>query len=147
MRLLVCGNRTVVGDEWRACVEAFLAAIDRTAKRRGVDVTLIHGAQRTRDPRTRETIGGADWFADRIGRELGWTIEAHPADWRAHGDAAGPNRNEFMSTLDVDRGLAFGKLRKRPTAEKRSGTGGMVDLLNERGVLVTIVSDPSLRPW
>lgn len=110
-------------------------------------MTLVHGAQVTRDSRTREPVGGADWFAERTARELGWQIEAYPADWKTHGDAAGPIRNELMAEQNIDRGLAFGRLRKSPMHEKRSGTGGMVDLLNQRGVLVIVVSDYDERPW
>lgn len=145
IKILVTGNRTCVGDEWRECVRAWLVAIDEYCRRRDVSVVLIHGGQVTY--KNGRKVGGADWFADEIGHELGWTVRVYKADWNAEGDAAGPLRNEHMDDEEQpDRVYAFGKLRKRPTHEKRSGTGGMVDIANERGRLIIVVSAPGLRP-
>ncbi|MER8072146.1 SLOG family protein [Streptomyces sp. NPDC094034] len=64
---------------------------------------VVHGARPT----------GADWIAGgwvddvavaRIGLA---TEEQHPADWKAHGRAAGPMRNQLMVQLGADMCLAF----------------------------------------
>jgi hypothetical protein len=135
-----------VGPAWENCIRVWLASFDRVAKRRGWKVTLVHGGQVTRDGQTKKPIGGADFIADKIAREIGWDIETHEADWDALGSAAGPIRNQQMAELNIDRGYAFGKLRKRPAQEKRSGTGGMVDILNEKGIVVTVVASATSMP-
>ena len=57
--------------------------------------TVVHGAAR-----------GADRIAGQIGAELGWPVEAHPADWR-RGRGAGHLRNQAMVDLGADLCLAF----------------------------------------
>lgn len=47
--------------------------------------TVVHGAAR-----------GADTIAAEEAKALGLTVEAHPADWKRHGKAAGPIRNQKM---------------------------------------------------
>lgn len=148
MRILVCGNRTCVGPGWFECVGEWLSAVDRAIRVRGESVVLVHGAQTTRERDGR--LGGADYFAGVHGERLGWSIEAHPvthAEWEKLGAKAGPLRNERMADSGVDRAIAFGYVRKGGRYyDKRTGTGGMVDMLNERNVLVTLVAAPWLRP-
>ena len=45
------------------------------------------------------SVRGADQLADVIARGLGWTPEAHPADWARYGRAAGYRRNAAMVAL------------------------------------------------
>lgn len=80
--MIVCGGRDY-GDRARVfdVLDKFLA--------RNEHVRIIHGAAR-----------GADLLADTWAR---WRNEVHgteatamPADWKAHGRAAGPKRNELM---------------------------------------------------
>ena len=73
-RLLVTGSRT--WDDPRT-VEQALAVI--LARHRG-GVVLVHGAC----PREADTIAAA-----YAARTPGYQIEAHPADWRRYGRAAG----------------------------------------------------------
>lgn len=39
---------------------------------------------------------GADALGERYARERGYGLQVYPADWDAHGKAAGPMRNEAM---------------------------------------------------
>jgi hypothetical protein len=72
-------------------------------------VILVHG-----------TASGADLMGEHIAKELGWSIERHPAKWHTHDDncpgwhegepvckRAGFRRNEEMVKLGADICLAF----------------------------------------
>lgn len=99
-RLLVTGSRRWTDERFLRAVlnAAFRERPDKTAS-----FTLVHGHNRH----------GADALANRWARDyacVGWRpilVERHPAEWRIHGKAAGPLRNQTM----VDRGaykcLAF----------------------------------------
>lgn len=56
---------------------------------------LVHGACR-----------GADTLAADVASRIGLT-EPHPADWKAHGRAAGPIRNREMLSSGIDMLIAF----------------------------------------
>lgn len=58
--------------------------------------TLVHGDCR-----------GLDRSAARIAQELGWPVEAWPANWIDEGPAAGPKRNQRMVNAGADVCLAF----------------------------------------
>ena len=57
---------------------------------------LVHGACR-----------GADAICAEVARLYGAETEAHPADWKTHGRAAGPMRNREMLQSGVDMLIAF----------------------------------------
>lgn len=84
---------------------------------------LIHGACAT----------GADAAAhhwhDVAGQFLGVAEVTYPADWAAHGRAAGPIRNALMAKGGADLVLAF------PLPDSR-GTQGMIRLAREAGIEV-----------
>jgi hypothetical protein len=84
-RLLVCGSR-----DWTDA-----ALIERVLLEHGPAV-IVHGAARS----------GADPLAAAIAMRLGWPVEPHPADWKAHGKSAGPRRN--LEMLDTDPDLVVG---------------------------------------
>jgi hypothetical protein len=69
--------------------------LDRIRKERGITY-LIEGGQRTRDPNTREIIGGADYFAMRWAKLRGVEFITVKADWDKDGKLAGPIRNSVM---------------------------------------------------
>lgn len=57
---------------------------------------IVHGAAR-----------GADTIAANWAEKWQLNAEAHPADWKKHGKAAGPIRNQEMVDLGADVCLAF----------------------------------------
>jgi hypothetical protein len=91
-RLLVTGSRT-----WHdiPAIERALAVI---LARHPEGVLLVHGACRR----------GADAIAAAYAaRTPGYQVEAHPADWRRYGRAAGYRRNAEMIALGADGCAAF----------------------------------------
>lgn len=87
MRVLVTGSRdwTHAGSV-RTALETVYAP----------GAILCHGAAR-----------GLDTLAARIGAELGYIIEAHPADWEAQGKRAGVLRNAHMVSLGANYCFGF----------------------------------------
>lgn len=81
------------------------------------DMLLVHGA----------CTRGADRFADRWALLRGVPVERHPADWRAHGRAAGPMRNRQMVEAGAVLCVAF------LTAASR-GARGCVGMAEEAGI-------------
>ena len=91
-RLLVTGSRT-----WHniPAIERALAVI---LARHPEGVLLVHGA----------CPCGADAIAAAYAaRTPGYQVEAHPADWRRYGRAAGHRRNAEMIALGADGCAAF----------------------------------------
>jgi hypothetical protein len=90
MRLLVCGGRDYTDREF------IFETLDQLHADREI-TTLIHGAARGAD-----TLAG-EWA---IARSV--EVTPYPADWRAHGNLAGPIRNRRMlHEGKPDRVLAF----------------------------------------
>lgn len=114
MRILVCGGRDFSDH-------AFMRAVlcDDFALTAGEDV-IVHG-----------DAVGADRLAGFVARSIGVEVEAHPADWKKHGKAAGPIRNQEMLDTGVDVVLAF------PGGK---GTADMVRRAEKAGVQVILVS-------
>lgn len=97
-RVLVTGSRTWPHPGW-VCLALgqHLAALPPD-----VTLTVVHGgAARGAD------LSASGWCA-RAAAE-GWPVqqEQHPADWLAHGKAAGPRRNARMVELGAEVCLAF----------------------------------------
>lgn len=117
LTLLVCGSRT-----WKDADR-----IKRVLSRwwRYHDLILLHG-----------DALGADQIAARVGREFGWTVRAFPADWKAHGKAAGPIRNRLMLDEQPDLVLAF-------QVDGSRGTQDTVDEARRRGIRTWVIeSEP-----
>ena len=91
-RLLVTGSRT--WHDIRA-IELALAAV---LARHPEGVLLVHGAC----PRGADAIAAA-----YAARTPGYQVEAHPADWRRYGRAAGYRRNAEMIAQGADGCAAF----------------------------------------
>lgn len=91
MRILVTGSRYWTDAE---LIGNVLAWFDQL--KGGEEMVLVHGAAR-----------GADRIAAEIARDLGWTVEPHPADWGKYGVSAGPARNAKMVALGAEVCLAF----------------------------------------
>lgn len=78
MRILVCGGRDYRDQD---CVFDSLERL----RRAGLINLLIHG-----------DASGADRLASFWAREAGMDQVSYPANWKAHGRAAGPMRNRRM---------------------------------------------------
>lgn len=87
MKVLVTGSRNFTNNK------LMYNALSSIQNR---DVTLVHGGCR-----------GADKITEKIGKELGFQIEEHLADWDKHGKSAGPIRNMEMLNSGIDLVLAF----------------------------------------
>ena len=112
-RFIVCGSRTWTNKE--AIRDALLLI--------PIGAVLVHGA----------CPKGADFIADKVWKEMGGKVEAHPADWNTHGTAGGPIRNTKMAKLGADLCLAF---RSRG---KSNGTDDMIKKARAEGILVKVI--------
>jgi hypothetical protein len=98
VRVLVCGDRNWedVGT-LRRVLEVFPPTT----------TIIIHG-----DARGADRMAGELWF-DRVMKAVGSpeqaraAVERYPANWRKHGRAAGPLRNQAMLDTGVDLVIAF----------------------------------------
>lgn len=80
MRVLVCGGREY--DDWRMLASS-LGSIYKENGR--LPLTIIEGGAK-----------GADFLARVWAKWHGMSFEEYPADWKAHGKAAGGLRNQQM---------------------------------------------------
>lgn len=92
-RILACGSRawtdrSAISD----ALEPYISATPFYAD----EPTVMHG-----------DAGGADRIAGELALELGFWVEAHPADWRGKGKRAGILRNLAMLDEKPDVVLAF----------------------------------------
>lgn len=80
------------------------------------DMIVVHGAcyPKKRSDGTRPDIS-ADWLIHLWCISRGVPDEPHPADWHAHGDPAGPIRNQHMADLGADECAAFPQAGSRGT--------------------------------
>jgi hypothetical protein len=116
MRVLVCGGRDYSDRE------TLFSTLDRL----GVTAIITGGAR------------GADSLAERWTYERGVPVERYEADWRRHGSAAGPIRNqEMLDQGHPDLVLAFPGGR---------GTADMVRRARAAGVRVAEVADLTVQP-
>lgn len=112
MRVLVTGGRDF-GDR-----ELLFGALDRLHAVHGF-TALIHG-----------DANGADRLSGEWAGARGVSVEVHPADWKKHGRAAGPIRNQKMLEEKPDLVVAFPGGR---------GTADMVRRAREAGIEVFVV--------
>ncbi len=125
-RILITGSRDWVDE--KAIDDALRAAFYEY----GV-ATLVSGGCPT----------GADAIAERIWEAHAFPVERHPADWDAHGKAAGPRRNQEMVDLGADICIAFPLPDSRGTVDcaKKAKAAGIrvhpvgphADILRELG--------------
>jgi YspA, cpYpsA-related SLOG family len=96
MRVLISGTRLARADlHEHVIADALLKAAWGRDRTPGPHV-LVHGA-----------APGVDTIAEPLAEGWGWEVEAHPADWSRHGNAAGPIRNAAMVAAGADVVLAF----------------------------------------
>ena len=74
---------------------------------------------------------GADALGERYAQERGLQLETYPADWKAHGRAAGPIRNENMARV-ANALIAFWDGKSR-------GTKNMIETARKYNLKVAVV--------
>ncbi len=83
---------------------------------------------------TIETLDGGAMGADELGKKWaeanGLKVHHHPADWKKHGNSAGPIRNREMAQ-EADIVVAFWD-------EQSPGTGHMIKTSKELGKMVIV---------
>lgn len=88
MKILVCGGRSFTD---RALLDLTLDSLGALALRFGdSQLTIVHGGAQGAD-----RLAG-QWASDRM-----VAVKCYPANWKAHGKAAGPIRNAVM--LEAER--------------------------------------------
>ena len=122
MRVLVCGDR-----DWGDRDTMVLVFSQLPWKK--VDV-IIHGDCR-----------GADRLAGAVAEQYGKKVEKFPAEWKAHGRAAGPIRNQKM----LDEGKPDLVLAFHPNLAKSKGTADMVRRARKAGVRVVVIGSEGRR--
>lgn len=120
-RVLVSGSREWKDDQ--TVKQLLVAAMDHFESD-PKDIVLVHGAAR-----------GLDSIAASVGKELGFSIEDHPADWKKYGRSAGHIRNQEMVDLGADIFLAF------PLGESRGTRSCMERAKKSSEVLKTYFFD------
>lgn len=109
-RVIICGSRYWTDDKR---VKTEICALVSFLG----DVTIVHGDCPT----------GADAAARRWAVDRGAVEERHPADWKRHGKAAGPIRNQEMADAGAEKCLAFWDGQSR-------GTKDMMDRARKAGI-------------
>lgn len=74
---------------------------------------------------------GADAFGERYAQERGFQLETYPADWKAHGRAAGPIRNARMASA-ANALIAFWDGKSR-------GTKNVIETAKNHNLKVVVV--------
>lgn len=74
---------------------------------------------------------GADSLGERYAQERGFQLETYPADWQAHGRAAGPIRNAKMASV-AHALISFWDGKSR-------GTKNMIDTAKKHNLQVAVV--------
>jgi len=103
------------------------------------DVEIVENAIRDSDFKITEVVSGCGHGVDRIGEEWAGNnqvpIKYFPADWNAHGKAAGPIRNAQMAEY-ADALIAVWDGKSR-------GTKNMIDEATKRGLKVFVFTLPT----
>lgn len=114
MRILITGSRNFNDfDLMKKTLKQF----------KNKKVTIVHGDCR-----------GADKIAGFLGKELGFNIEPHPADWKKYGKSAGPIRNTEMVNSNIDLVLAF------PVGNSK-GTKDCLEKARRKGISTIVVTE------
>ena len=90
-------------------------------KRKECNIIIVSGHAR-----------GADTLGEKYAQDEGFDLEIYPAQWKKFGKAAGFRRNEQMAEV-ADALIAFWD-------GKSHGTKHMIDLMNEKNLLVKVIN-------
>jgi len=113
-KIAITGSR-----EWKD-VQEIEKVLTNVSKDKSKKYTLIAGGAK-----------GADTIAENIARKLKWDVIIHLPDWKQHGHAAGPIRNQLIIDEIPDILLAF------PMPSSR-GTYDTIQKANKSNIKVII---------
>lgn len=143
IRILVTGSRDFLDAAIAgAAIDEVVGLHDFAAT--ATIVTIVHGAAR-----------GADRTAARAARRLGYSTEAHPADWDAYADPEGKRgnpagfiRNAEMVAAGADYCIAFPMHPPGTTGKSASrGTWHCADTAVKAGIPTFVVHDGVMRAY
>ncbi len=122
MRILMCGSRTLEGADR---FDVIGTVVEGLATNYPGTHVFCHGG-----------AAGADTWAGDAAEALGFQVIVYKADWKTHGKAAGPIRNQRMLTeFKPDLVAAF---VDKPLEYSR-GTNHMVSIARKAGVDTIVV--------
>ena len=118
-RWIIAGARKIR----RGDIEEILRQIEEYARLYGRPDLVISGG-----------ATGADEVGEQWAEAVGIPVERHPADWSAHGKAAGPIRNQAMAERGTHL-LAFPGPKSRGTYDvvRKARAAGLEVLVHEIG--------------
>lgn len=102
MRAIICGSRDF--DDYVFMRDELDRLFEKVDKKK---LTILSGAQVTKDPDDPDHKYGADYLAEQWAYSRKVTVERHHADWAKYGKSAGPRRNSEMLEADVSVVIAF----------------------------------------
>lgn len=122
MRILVCGSRHF--DDWGLLCQTMDRAIPYELDGQNYDATtIIEGGAK-----------GADFLARVWAKYMDVPFVEYPADWKTHGKAAGPIRNQQMLVEGKpDMVIAF-------LAPNSRGTKHMIEIAQKANIPVNIIN-------
>ena len=125
IRAIIAGDRNWADSELEFKIRSLLQQIplDPTGRR---IAEIVHGA-----------CYGVDLTADRIAREMGFTVWSFPADWNQYGRAAGPIRNKQMLDFAGQGQVVVYLFHKN--IEQSKGTKNMMNQAKKKGVPVFLI--------
>jgi hypothetical protein len=122
MRILVCGGRDF--DDWtllNVTLSEFQTQFNKQPGYNPTNTVIIEGG-----------AIGADFLARCWAKSWGLNFEEYKADWKKHGNAAGPIRNQQMLDTGIDLVIAF---------PGGVGTADMIRRAKKAGVKVIEISE------
>jgi hypothetical protein len=105
MRILITGSRDF--KDYATVARGITVAIDELRDLLKIDneIVVIHGAARGADSLAEEFVNKSEQFFKA--RDIVIRSERHHADWKKHGRAAGPLRNQEMVDSGANICVAF----------------------------------------
>lgn len=124
MKVIVTGSRET-DYPWTLWAIERVCEVWRQETKEADDFIIVHGDCPT----------GIDHAMDTFFRLYGFEVEPHPADWKTHGKAAGPIRNQEMVDAGADMCIAFpmGKSTGTRDCIKRAQKAGIRTIVYEHG--------------
>ena len=111
MKIIISGDRNATFDDHGLIIKEFINSLED-------DCIIIHGDCR-----------GVDKIAGFYSKVRGLEVQTKAAEWKKHGKAAGPIRNQEMLNEKPDLVVLF-----HPDIEKSLGTRNMRDIARKANI-------------